>query len=93
MPWSRNGHVIPILSYPSLTTKLLRASCCCYPHFSRTDLDTTFYTSALAFFRAKVLRVLRSRGQAACLMAGLRKKTTYRSALFPSGDDGARDAL
>ena len=61
----------------------------CHPHlprtdsdttYSRTDSDTTSHTSALALSGAKVLRVLRSQGQAACLMAGLREKTTYRSA-------------
>ena len=59
----------------------------------RTDSDTTSHTSALALSGAEVLRVLRSRGQAACLMAGLQEKTTYRSAPFPSGSGGARDAL
>ena len=47
-----------------------------------TNSDITPYTSALAFPRAKVLCVLQSRGQAAYLMAGLREKTTYRSAPF-----------
>ena len=74
----------------------------CHPHLPRTDSDTTYsrtdsditsHTSALALSGAEVLRVLRSRGQAACLMAGSREKTTYRSAPFPSGGGGARDAL
>ena len=88
--------------YPLLPTKLLRAPRCCHPHLSCIDLNTTYsctnlnttsYTSVLALSRKEVLRVLQSRGQAACLMAGLREKTTYRSAPFPSGGSGARDAL
>ena len=50
--------------------------------YSRTDSDTTSHTSVLALSGKEVLRVLRSRGQAACLMAGSREKTTYRSAPF-----------
>ena len=91
MPRSRAGHVIPISSHPSLPTEPLRAPRRCHPHLSRTDSDTTYsrtdsditsHTSALALSGAEVLRVLRSRGQAACLMAGSREKTTYRSAPF-----------
>ena len=82
MPWSRDGYVIPISTHPSLPTKLLQAPCRCHPHLSCTDSDTTSHTSALAFSRAEVLRVLQSQGQAACLMAGSREKTTYRSAPF-----------
>ena len=91
MPWSRDGHVIPISSHPLLPTKPLQAPRRRHPHLSRTDSDTTYsrtdsditsHTSALALSGAEVLRVLRSRGQAACLMAGSREKTTYRSAPF-----------
>ena len=93
MLWSHKGHVIrqcvtshviPILisTYPLLPTKSLQAPCCCHPHFSYTDLDITFYISTLALFGEEVLRVLRSRDQAACLMAGLQEKTIYRSAPF-----------
>ena len=64
----------------------LRATRCRYP---RTDLDTTSYISALALSGAEVLCVFQSR----CLIAGSQKKTTYRSAPFPSGGGGARDAL
>ena len=81
--WSRlcvNGHVIPISSHPSLPTEPLRAPRRCHPHLSRTDSDITSHTSTLALSGGEVLRVLRSRGQAACLMAGSREKTTYRSA-------------
>ena len=89
-----SGHVIQSISTHSLlTTKLLQVPRCCHPHFSCTDLDTTSYTSALAFSGAEVLHVLQSQGQIAWLMAGLQKKTTYRSAPFPSSGDGARDAL
>ena len=79
-----NGHVIPISisTHSSLPTKPLQASHCCHPYFSRTDSDITFHTSALALFEAKVLCVLQNQGQAACLMAGLREKTTYRLAPF-----------
>ena len=58
-----------------------------------TNLDIISHTSALAFFGKKVLRFLQSQGQAACLMAGLQKKTTYRSMPYPSSGGGARDAL
>ena len=70
----------------------------CHPHLPRTDSDTTYsctdsdttsYTSALALSGAEVLRVFQSH----CLIAGLREKTTYRSAPFPSGGGRARDAL
>ena len=44
--------------------------------------DITSHTLAPALFEAKVLHVLQSRGQTACLMAGLWEKTTYRSAPF-----------
>ena len=85
--WSRlciNGHVIPIsiLTYPLLATEPLQAPCRCHPHLSYINSDITSHTSALALSEAEVLRVLRSRGQAACLMAGSREKTTYRSAPF-----------
>ena len=99
MPWSCKGHVIPISSYPLLLTKLpiksLQATCCCYFYLSCTDLNITYsctdsnitsYTLALALFEKKVLRVLQSQ-------AGLQEKTIYKSALFPSGSAGARDAL
>ena len=91
MPWSRNSHVIPISSHPSSPTEPLQALHCCHPHLSHTNSDTTYsctnsdttsYTSVLALSRAEVLRVLWSQGQAACLMAGLQEKTTYRSAPF-----------
>ena len=58
---------------PFATT--MTAPHCC--HFC-TDLDTTSYTSALVFSRAEDLCVFRS----SCLIAGLQKKTTCRSALF-----------
>ena len=48
----------------------------------RTDLDITFHTFALALSRGEVLCVLQNRGQAAYLIAGLREKTTYKSAPF-----------
>ena len=60
---------------------------------SHTNLDTTFYTSDLGFSEAEVLCVLRSQGQASCLMAGLQEKTTYKSAPFPSGGGRARNIL
>ena len=66
-----------------------RAPHCCLGQLPRTDSDTTSYTSALALSGAEVLRVFQSR----CLIAGSQEKTTYRSAPFPSGDGGARDAL
>ena len=90
------------MTHALLSTKPLRAPRHCHPHlsctdsdttYSRIDLDTTSYTSVLAFSRKKVLHVLWSRGQATCLMAGFREKTTYRSAPFLSGGGGARDAL
>ena len=83
MPWSRDGHVIPISSHLSFPTEALQAPRRRHPHLSCTDLDTTYsridsditsHTSALAFSGAEVLRVLPSR-------AGSREKTTYRSAL------------
>ena len=66
--------------------------------FSISDLscinsDIPSYTSALAFSRGKVLRILQSRSQAACLIVGLQEKTTYRSMSFPSGGGEVRDAL
>ena len=82
MSGSRDGHVIAISSHPSFPTEPLQAPRCRHPHLSCTDSDTTSHTSALALSGAEVLRVLRSRGQAACLMAGLREKTIYRSAPF-----------
>ena len=85
--------MIPILTHPLLPTKPLQAPCRCHPHLSYTNSDTTFYTSALALSGAEVLRVLWNQGQVACLMAGSQEKTTYRSAPFPSGGGGARDAL
>ena len=96
--WSREGHVIPTwcqwsrdpdigssfasnrtsnIFHPKILYALLSASDLPY-----TDSDITSHTSALALSGEKVLRVLQSRGQAACLMAGLREKTTYRSAPF-----------
>ena len=103
--WSQlcvNGHVIPISistsSFASNQTsnifhpKILHALFSAF-NLPRTDSDITSYTSALALSGEEVLRILRSRGQAAYLMAGSREKTTYRSAPFPSGGGGARDAL
>ena len=49
------------------------------PH---NNLDITSHILASTLFGAKVLYVLQNQGQAACLMAGLREKTTYRSASF-----------
>ena len=83
-----NGHVILILilTDPLLSTKLLtellQASCYCHPHLSYTDLGIISYTSTLALSKKKVLRVLQSQGQAACLIAGSREKNTYISAPF-----------
>ena len=99
-----NSHIILILilTHLLLPTKLLGAPCCCHPHLSRTDLNTTYsrtdsniisHISAIALSGAEVLCVLQSRGQAVCLIAGLQEKTTYRSAPFPSGGSRARDAL
>ena len=82
MPWSRDAHVIPISTHFLLPTEPLQAPCRCHPYFSCTDLDITSHTSALAFSGAEVLCVLRSQGQVACLIAGLREKITYRSAPF-----------
>ena len=82
MPWLRDSQVISILSHLLLLTKQLQAHCRRQPHLYYTDLDTTYsranlditsYTSALALSGAEILRVLQSR-------AGLREKTTYRSA-------------
>ena len=70
-----------------------RASHYCLSQLPCTDSDTTSYTSALVLSGKKVLRVLQSQGQAVCLMAGSQEKTTYRSAPFPTGGGGARDAL
>ena len=56
---------------------------------SRTDLDTTSHTSIQTLYGAKVLHVFQSH----CLITGSQEKTTYRSALFPSGGGGAKDAL
>ena len=61
--------------------------------YSCTNLDTTYHMSTLFFFEKKVLHVLQSQGQPACLIVGLREKTTYRSTLFLSGRNRARDAL
>ena len=57
------------------------------------QLRYNFYILALVFFGKKVLRILRSRGQAACLIAGLQEKTTYKSAPFSTGGDKIKDAL
>ena len=83
MPWSRDGHVIPISSHPSFPTEPLQAPRRRHPHLSRTDSDTTYsrtdsdttsHTSVLALSGKEVLRVLRSRGQAACLMPAREKR-------------------
>ena len=66
-----------------------RAPHCCFSQLPHTNSNTTFYTSALVFSGAEVLHVFQSR----CLIAGLREKTTYRSAPFPSGGGRARDVL
>ena len=55
--------------------------------------DITFYISALVLSKKKVLQVLQSQNQAACLIVGLQKKTTYKSAPFSSSSGGARDVL
>ena len=107
--WSQlyvNSHVILISSYfllpTKLITKLLQTICCCHPHlfytnlditYSCIDLDTISHTSALVFSRKKVLHVLQSWNQAACLIAGLRKKIIYRSAHFPFGGSGVGDVI
>ena len=85
--WSRDFDIDLNLSFASNRTsdifhpKILHVLLSAFDH-PRTDLDITSHTSALAFSRGKVLYVLRSRGQAACLMTGLQKKTTYRSVPF-----------
>ena len=61
--------------------------------YSYTNLNTTFHILALAFSRKKVLYILQSQGKAAYLMAGLQKKTTYRSMPFSTGSDGVKNAL
>ena len=61
--------------------------------YSCTNLDTISYTLALIFFEKKVLYVLQSQGQAACLMASLQEKTSYRSTPFATGDGKARNVL
>ena len=104
MPWSRDLTLClavtwfqSISTHPLLITKLLteplQASCYCYPHFFCTDSDTISHTSALALSKAEVLCVLQSQSQAACLMAGLQEKTTYRSTPFLSGDSRAKNIL
>ena len=86
-----NGHMILILSYFLLSTKPLQAPYRCHLHLFCTDSDTTYsctnsditsYTSTLVFSRKKVLRILQSRGQATCLIAGSQKIITYRSTPF-----------
>ena len=82
----------PKILHASFSTSDLprhRAPHRCLGQFPHTDSNTTFHISALAFFGAEVLRVFQSH----CLIAGSREKTTYRSAPFPSGGGGARDAL
>ena len=104
MLWSHDLTLCPavtwsqlISTHPLLTTKLLtkplQAPCRYHPHLSYTNLDITFYTSALGLSRVEVLHALQSKGQAACLIAGLREKTTYRLAPFLSGAGKARDVL
>ena len=83
--WSRDPDIesffasnrTSIIFHPKILHALLPAS-----DLPRTDLDITSHTPALALSGEEVLRVLRTQGQAACLMAGLREKTTYRSAPF-----------
>ena len=85
--WSRDPDIDLDSSFASNRTsdifhpKILHASLSA-SDLPRTDLDITSHTPALALSGGEVLRVLRSRGQAACLMAGSREKTTYRSAPF-----------
>ena len=80
--WSRDPDIDLDSSFASNQTsdifhpKILHASLSA-SDLSRTDLDITSYTLALALFGEEVLHVLRSRGQAACLMTGSREKTTY----------------
>ena len=85
-----------------LPIKPLQAPHCCHPYllytdfdiiYSCTNLDTIFYKSALALSEKKVLYVLQSRSQAACLIASLQEKTTYKSVFFQFSGSGARDAL
>ena len=94
--------IVTISSHLLLSTKPLQAPCCCHPHLSCTNLNITYscidlnitsHTSTLALSRGEILHVLQSQGQAACLIAGLQEKTTYRSTLFPTGGGRARDAL
>ena len=96
--WSRKGHVIPTRyqwscdpdiesSFASNQTSKIFYSKILYASLSASDLprtnsDITSYTSVLALSGEEILRVLWSQGQAACLMAGSREKTTYRSAPF-----------
>ena len=76
--------MISISSHPLLQIEPLQAPRRCHPHFACINLDTTYsctdlnitsYTSALAFSKAEILRVLQSQ-------ADLQEKTTYRSAPF-----------
>ena len=84
--WSRNPNIDFDLSFPSNQTSnnfhlILHALLSAF-NLLCTDLDIISYTSALALSKAKVLHVLRSQGQAVCLMAGLREKTTYKLVPF-----------
>ena len=96
-----NNHVIPIsisthfLLSTKLPIKLLQPSCHYHPHLFCTNLNITYFwtnsnitlhTSVLALSRAEILCILQSQ-------AGLQEKTIYRSALFPSGNNEAKDVL
>ena len=96
--WSRDLNIDLDSSFASNQTSNIFYLKILHTLLSASDLlyinsDITSHTSALALSREKVLRVLQSQDQAAYLMAGLQEKTTFKSAPFPSGGDGARDAL
>ena len=79
--WSRDPDIDLDLSFAFNQTsdifyfKILHASLSAF-NLPRTDSDITSHTPTLDLSRKEVLRVLRSQGQAACLMAGLQEKTT-----------------
>ena len=85
--WSRVSNIDYDLSFASNQTsnifypKILYALLLAFD-LPCTDSDITSYTFTLVLFGEEVLHVLQSQGQAACLMANLQEKITYRSALF-----------
>ena len=85
--WSRDPNINLDLSFASHQTldifypKILHTSLST-SNLTCTNSDIISHTSALALSGEEVLCVLQSQGQAACLIAGLQEKTTYRSAPF-----------